>query len=128
MTNVISHLKVRAKALKADLVALTIAIRDPKTPRLAKALAVCVVAYALSPIDLIPDFIPVIGYLDDLILVPAGITLVLRMIPPEVMMRAREEAAAKPGQPTSIFGAIAIVCIWLVLAGWLGYRLYLWLR
>lgn len=112
----------------ADLMALNIAIRDPDTPMIARVLAACVLAYALSPIDLIPDFIPVIGYLDDLILIPLGIALVLRLIPPEVLQRAREEAASKPVRPTSTIGAAIIIAIWLIVALWLGYRIYSWLR
>ena len=92
----------------------------------AKALAVCVAAYALSPIDLIPDFIPVLGYLDDvLILSPLGIWLVVRMIPPDVMAEHRVTAAAATAQPTSARGAIVIVAIWpglTALACWYAYR------
>jgi len=85
--------KARAKALKTELHALVIASRDPRTPWTAKACVALVVAYALSPIDLIPDFIPVLGYLDDMILVPAGIALAIRLIPPQVMDEARKTAA-----------------------------------
>ncbi|RUU78974.1 DUF1232 domain-containing protein, partial [Mesorhizobium sp. M7A.F.Ca.CA.002.05.1.1] len=79
-----------ARTIKRDVHALYLAARDPRTPWYAKALAVCVASYALSPIDLIPDFIPVIGYLDDVILVPLGVLAVVRMIPPEVMAEHRK--------------------------------------
>ncbi|MER9642416.1 YkvA family protein [Mesorhizobium sp. M0239] len=112
-----------ARTIKRDVHALYLAARDPRTPWYAKALAVCVAGYALSPIDLIPDFIPVIGYLDDVILVP-GVLAVVRMIPPEVMAEHREAAALAADRPVSRSAAVIIVCIWaasIVLAGWLGY-------
>ena len=83
----------RARQLKRETYALYLAYRDPRVPWYAKVLAVCVVAYAFSPIDLIPDFIPVLGYLDDLVFVPLGISLALRLIPPEVMAECRACAA-----------------------------------
>ena len=84
--------KDRAKKLKTEIHALLIAYRDPRTPWIAKAWVLLVIAYALSPIDLIPDFIPVLGYLDDLILLPLGIALALRLIPADIMAEAREKA------------------------------------
>jgi uncharacterized membrane protein YkvA (DUF1232 family) len=90
--SVIKNLKERARILKRETLTLYFAARDPRTPWYAKVVAVGVVAYALSPIDLIPDFIPVVGYLDDLIIVPAGIALVLRMIPAHVLVDCRERA------------------------------------
>ena len=99
---------------------------DPRVPWYAKALAIAVAAYALSPIDLIPDFIPVIGYLDDLIIVPLGILLVVKLIPPEIMAEHRALAAAAQERPASRSAAIVIVLIWLTciaLAGWLSWRL-----
>ncbi|ESZ20598.1 membrane protein [Mesorhizobium sp. L2C084A000] len=113
-----------ARTIKRDVHALYLAARDPRTPWYAKALAVCVASYALSPIDLIPDFIPVIGYLDDVILVPLGVLAVVRMIPPEVMAEHREAAALAADRPVSRSAAVIIVCIWaasIVLAGWLEY-------
>ena len=111
-----SRLREWARALKRDVLALLSAARDPRTPWHAKALAAFVAAYALSPIDLIPDFIPVIGHLDDLIIVPAGIWLCLRLIPPEVMAEHRAAVAARPpGQrPVSYPAAAAIIAIWLI--------------
>ena len=95
-----------------------LAYRDPRVPWYARALAACVVGYAFSPIDLIPDFIPVLGYLDDLILVPLSIALVLKMIPPPVLAECRERAqlALESGKPTNWLAATVIVAIWLLLA------------
>ena len=92
-------LKTWAKALKRDVVALWIAARDPRVPWYAKVLAGAVAAYALSPIDLIPDFIPVLGYLDDVLIVPAGIWLVVRLIPPPLMAEFREKGSARCRAP-----------------------------
>jgi len=105
-----------ARALKQQTLVVYFAARDPRTPWLVRLLALFVAAYALSPIDLIPDFIPVLGYLDDLIIVPLGVTLVLRLIPPEVKQSAREKAAAAVDRPVSRAMAVAIVTIWLVMA------------
>ena len=109
----------RAGQLQQETYALFLAYRDPRVPWYAKLWAACVVAYALSPIDLIPDFIPVLGYLDDLILVPLGIALALRMIPPQVMAdcRARAQEALAENRPQSRIVAVVIVAIWLLLAG-----------
>ncbi len=93
--------------------ALWIAARDPRTPWQAKALAALVAGYALSPIDLIPDFIPVLGYLDDAILLPLGILLVVRMIPDDLMDDFRREAALRAERPTSRLGMAAIVGLWV---------------
>ena len=114
-----------ARAIKQDVHAVFLASRDPRVPCYAKAVAVGVAAYALSPIDLIPDFIPVLGYLDDLIVVPLGILLVVRLIPPEIMAEHRATAAAAEVRPRGMAGAVAIVAIWFFLtiaAGWLSYR------
>ena len=93
-------------------------MRDARTPWLAKALGVFVVAYALSPIDLIPDFIPVLGYLDDLVLVPLGLALAMRLVPPEVIADARERASTAMQRPASRRMAIAIVVVWLAVIAW----------
>ena len=119
-------LRAWARDLKRDGVALWIAARDPRVPWFAKALAAAVAAYALSPIDLIPDFIPVLGYLDDLLIVPAGIWLALRLIPSELMQEFRNEAAGRIERPTSNLAAIAIVLVWIAAAAgviWLFFRL-----
>lgn len=107
------RLKAWAKAIKRDVVALWLAARDRRVPWYAKALAAMVAAYALSPIDLIPDFIPVLGYLDDLIIVPLGISLTVRLIPPPVMDDLRTQAAARE-RPRSTAGLIAVVLVWIV--------------
>jgi uncharacterized membrane protein YkvA (DUF1232 family) len=117
--SVVETWKRRARALKTELHALYLAYRDPRVPWYARLLAAAVVAYAFSPIDLIPDPIPVLGYLDDLVLVPLGIALALRMIPPDVLAecRARAEAVMATGRPTNWVAAAVIVGIWLLLAG-----------
>lgn len=107
-----SH-KEWARNLKRDSYALYLASRDPRVPWYAKALAVAIAAYALSPIDLIPDFIPVIGYLDDLILLPLGIWLAISLVPPDVMAECRIRASAALQRPTSWAGMIAIILLWI---------------
>ncbi|MCL1467198.1 YkvA family protein [Argonema galeatum] len=109
--------KQKARQLKKETYAIYLACKDPRVPWYARFLAAGVVAYAFSPIDLIPDFIPVIGYLDDLILVPLGIWLVLKMIPPAVLAECREKAqeAMGEGKPTNWIAAGAIVLIWFLL-------------
>ena len=120
---VVSRVKGWARRLKRDVVALWFACKDSRTPRLAKAVAVFTVGYALSPIDLIPDFIPVLGFVDDAITLPGLIWLVLRMIPPEVMADCRAKAedwfASGKGKPVSRVGAAVIVTLWLALTAWL---------
>ena len=116
-----------ARNLKRDVLALWIAARDPRTPWAVRLVAMAVAAYALSPIDLIPDFIPILGYLDDLILVPVGVLAVRRMIPPEVLVdcRHRASSAVAAGPRTSWTAGAVIVALWLgagiALAAW-------WLR
>ncbi len=114
----LENLKARARQLKAEVFALYLAARHPGTPWYAKALIVAIVAYALSPIDLIPDFIPVLGLLDDLILLPLGIALALRLIPEAVIAECRARALANP--PKAAFagraGAIVVVLLWMVAA------------
>jgi uncharacterized membrane protein YkvA (DUF1232 family) len=119
------RLKNWAGTIKRDVHALYLASRDPRVPWHAKALAVVVAGYALSPIDLIPDFIPVLGYLDDVILVPLGILIVVRLIPPEIMAEHREIAAAAQERPVSRRAAVAIICIGvasIALCAWLVYH------
>jgi len=115
---VIETWKRRAGQLKTETYALFLAYRDHRTPWYARLFAACVVAYAFSPLDLIPDFIPVLGYLDDLILIPLGIALALRMIPPRVMADSRVKAQELLGQdrPRNWIAAAAIVAVWLALA------------
>lgn len=109
-------LRARARILKRETVALALAYRDPRTPWYARVCVAVIVAYALSPIDLIPDFIPVLGYLDDLILLPLGIALALRLIPTVVLDDCRARAEELAQRPTSRWGAVLVVTIWLVLA------------
>jgi uncharacterized membrane protein YkvA (DUF1232 family) len=117
----------RARRLKTELTALAIAYRDPRTPWYAKVVAASVVGYAFSPLDLIPDPIPVLGYLDDLVLLPLGIALAIRLIPPDVLAAARAAARDpdRPRAPANRLAAAAIVAIWLALAAislWLVTR------
>lgn len=112
----IAQLKQWANTIKRDVNALWLAARDPRTPWFAKLLALSVAAYALSPIDLIPDFIPVIGYLDDVVLVPLGIWLVIRLIPHELMEEFRAAAAVAERPPVSYIAASVFVLIWVASA------------
>ena len=113
----IERWKSKVKLLKAETYALYLAYRDPRVPWYSKAFIALVVGYAFSPIDLIPDFLPILGHLDDLILVPIGITIALKMIPNEVMEGCRIDAreALENGRPTNWAAAIVIVGIWLLL-------------
>ncbi len=120
----LSSLGKWAKELKQQTLVVYFAARDPRTSWPVRVLALLVAAYALSPIDLIPDFVPVLGYLDDLIVVPLGLILVLRLVPPEVMQSAREQASAAVERPVSRAMAVAIVAIWAVVVGVLG--LWVW--
>ncbi|TCL62533.1 YkvA family protein [Rhizobium sp. BK251] len=101
-----------ARKIRRDVHALWLAARDPRTPWYAKALALGIAGYALSPIDLIPDFIPVLGYLDDAILLPLAIILVVRLIPSEVMEEHRATAATAVGRPVSLVAAFFVAAIW----------------
>ena len=101
-----------ARTVKRDVVALWLAARDPRVPWHAKAMSGLVAAYALSPVDLIPDFVPVLGYLDDLVIVPIGILLTVKLIPAPLMVEFRAEAARRQGRPHSWIGLAVIVAIW----------------
>ncbi len=118
MKATIEKWRTKAKRLKSETYALYFAYRDPRTPWYAKVLAALMLGYAFSPIDLIPDFIPVLGHLDDLVLVPVGIALTLRIIPPEVLQEARAKSAEVMATdvPTSRATAIVVAIIWLMLA------------
>ena len=109
--------KRRVRQLKTEVFALYLAYRDPRTPWYAKVVVALVVGYALSPIDLIPDFVPVLGYLDDLLLLPLGILLALCLIPAEVMAACRVQAAEMHNRPDSRLGLALVVAIWLVMIG-----------
>ena len=121
----LKRLQKWAQRLKQDVVALWFCTRHPRTPFIAKALAAALVAYAFSPIDLIPDFIPVLGYLDDVLILPAGIWLVLKLVPPDVLAECRTLAVRwleeKQARPRSYLTAGLIVALWLVLL-WLAWR------
>ena len=122
----LNKLKQRARHLKAEIYALYLAYRDPRLPWYARVFVACVVGYALSPIDLIPDFVPVLGYLDDLIVLPLGLSIALRLIPAEVMAECRAQARERlaSGKPRNWLAAAVIVAIWLALAASVG--LWVW--
>lgn len=121
------RLKTWARALKRDVMTLWFALKHPDTPWYARALAAVITAYALSPIDLIPDFIPVLGYLDDLIIVPTGVWLLLRIVPENVLVDSRAESEKwfleQKGKPRSYVGLSIILILW-VLAAWAIYRMF----
>ena len=120
-------LRIRAKQIKSETFALYLAYKDPRTPLHAKFFAACVVAYAFSPIDIIPDFIPVLGYLDDVILVPLGIIIAIKMIPSDVMDECRERAREIHDKPIHKGAAAVIVMIWILsvaLCGWVTWRIF----
>jgi uncharacterized membrane protein YkvA (DUF1232 family) len=124
--SILHRLRKKARALKREVYALYLAVRDPHTPWYAKALGVAVVGYALSPLDLIPDFIPFLGLIDDLILVPAGIALAIRLIPAEVMKRSRARAwreLAGKRKMVSRTAAVVVVLIWLILLALIAWAI-----
>jgi uncharacterized membrane protein YkvA (DUF1232 family) len=117
----IAALKEWARRVERDVVAVYFAARDPATPLPVRVLAIAVAAYALSPLDLIPDFIPVVGYLDDVLIVPLGLLLVIRLLPPPVLAAARRRAEVALERPRSAAAAVAVAVIWVVGAGVLLY-------
>ena len=129
--NLFQKISSWAKALKLDVLALWFALKHPKMPFWAKVVCFVAVAYALSPIDLIPDFIPVLGYLDDLILVPALVWLALKLIPAEVMNQSREQAVewinSKQSKPKSYLGLFIVVAIWLICLAFALKQLGVWI-
>jgi uncharacterized membrane protein YkvA (DUF1232 family) len=122
--------KMHARQLKTEVYALYLAYKDPRTPWYARILSALVVAYAFSPIDLIPDPIPVLGYLDDLVLIPLGVYLALKLIPDEVMFESRERAKQimAEGKPVNKVAAVVIVCIWVGAAVIVGVMAYRWVQ
>jgi len=120
--------KQKSGQLKVKTYALYLAYKDPRTPFYAKVFVACIVGYALSPIDLIPDFIPVLGYLDDIILIPLGIALALKMIPDAVFQECEEKAKATLNQdrPKSRIAAVIIVTIWLLLTALFLLFIFKW--
>ncbi|SUD39860.1 membrane protein [Ectopseudomonas mendocina] len=127
MDEVLHRVQAWAKALKHQVMVLWFVCRHPRTPMPPKLVAVVVVAYALSPIDLIPDFIPLLGYLDDLVLLPLGVWLAIRLMPADVLFECRQQALererAQPPRPVSRLAGVVIILIWLALAAVLGYVL-----
>jgi uncharacterized membrane protein YkvA (DUF1232 family) len=124
----ISKAKTWARALRRDAHAIRLASRDPRVPWTVKLLAIAVAGYALSPIDLIPDFIPVLGYLDDLIIVPLGIWLVIALIPEDLMREYRAMASAAAQRPVSKSAAIIVVAFWISGAALLGWMAFVYWR
>jgi uncharacterized membrane protein YkvA (DUF1232 family) len=127
--SIIASLKARARQLQSEITALYLAARHPRTPWYAKALVVAIVAYALSPIDLIPDFIPVLGLLDDIVLLPLAIVVAVKLVPAEVMAECRARASESAGGAPGIgrFGALVIAALWIaaiVLVGMWAYRVF----
>ena len=120
----LSQIKGWARRLKRDSHAVYLAARDPRVPWHVKLLALAVAGYALSPIDLIPDFIPVVGYLDDLVIVPLGVWLVVSLIPAEIMSECRAKANAAVSRPISRGGMVAIILLWMAGAFVLGWTVY----
>lgn len=118
MAQLIANWKQRARELQTEVYAMYLAYKDPRVPWYARAFAACVVGYAFSPIDLIPDPIPVLGYLDDLLLIPLGVTLAIKMIPPSVLAECRDQAreVMKQGKPVNRAAAAVIIAIWILLA------------
>jgi uncharacterized membrane protein YkvA (DUF1232 family) len=114
----LAELKQRARHLRAETFALYLAARDPRTPWYAKLLVAGIVAYACSPIDLIPDFVPILGYLDDLILIPMVIALAIKLVPDAVLAECRAQAqeTIQHGKPVSRVAGAMIVVIWVALA------------
>jgi uncharacterized membrane protein YkvA (DUF1232 family) len=123
-SSLLARLKTRAQALRRDVHAVYLASRDPRVPWVASVLALAIAAYTLSPIDLIPDFIPVLGLLDDLIIVPLGIWLVVSLIPQHIMAEHRAIASAAAARPVSKTAAVAIVMLWISGAALLGWLVF----
>lgn len=117
-------LKSRARKLKSDIPAVFIALKKKETPITAKIFAGIAIGYVLSPIDLIPDFIPVIGYLDDLVLIPLGVALAIKMIPPDIMKECREQAEKNlsEGKPVNWAAGVVILLLWAIIIGFIIYK------
>jgi uncharacterized membrane protein YkvA (DUF1232 family) len=122
----IERLRAHARELKHETHALYLAARHPQTPWYAKLLVAAIVGYALSPIDLIPDFIPILGYLDDLVLLPLGIAWAIRLIPAQVMAECRDRARSTSVKPRSLVAATVIATVWLAVLAAVAYGGYAW--
>ena len=123
----IERLESWARRLKVEVYALYLTYRDPRVPWYARVFAAVVVGYAFSPIDLIPDVVPVLGYLDDLVVVPLGVALAIKMIPPPVLAECREKARNAKDRPVSKVAAVVVVVVWFTLAAltvWLVARVF----
>ena len=123
----VRRLESWARKLKVEVYALYLAYKDPRVSWYARVFAAVVVGYAFSPIDLIPDMIPVLGYLDDLILVPLGVALAIKMIPPQVLSECREKARETTDRPVNKVAAVVVVAVWIglvILALWLAARVF----
>ena len=130
-TGFLDFWKKQARTLKIQVMALYYAYRDRRTPWYARLFTGFIVAYAFSPIDLIPDFIPVLGYLDDLVIVPLGVLLALKMIPAQVMAecRAKAEQTVDEGKPQFRFMAVLIVAVWIITVAAVGYWVFkMWIK
>lgn len=121
---ILQKLKQIARQLKSNLIVLYLSYRDPRVKWYAKLFTFCVVAYAFSPIDLIPDFIPILGYVDDLIIVPLGIVLALKMIPQDVLEENREKAREIQKKPKNWFTAALFILVWIIFAIWIFQYVY----
>jgi len=122
----LEHLKRWAADLKENVIALYLAAKEPHTPRLAKWVIAITVAYALSPIDLIPDFIPVLGYLDDLLILPVGIWIAIRLIPDDIWLACKAKAAEETfSLAKNRRAAFVVVLLWVLLFVWLGYLIFI---
>jgi uncharacterized membrane protein YkvA (DUF1232 family) len=130
MSTFLDSWKARARQLKTEVYALYLAYKDARTPWYAKVFTAVVVGYAFSPIDLIPDPIPILGYLDDLVLIPLGAYLAVKMIPPQVMQESRAKAkeVIAQGKPVNKVAAVVIVLIWIGLAALAGVIVYRWVK
>lgn len=117
----VSEIREKAKGIKKEIGALYLAYKRPDVPRYAKLVSILVVGYALSPIDLIPDFIPILGYLDDLILVPLGIALAIKLIPKDIMNECRQQAENifSKGKPQNWVAGGIIICIWIIIISYI---------
>jgi len=122
-----SWLEAAARDIRVNLPALVLAIRDRRTPMAAKVIAAITTAYAFSPIDLVPDFIPVLGLVDDLIIVPMGIFLAIRLIPKPLMDEFRTAASTSEGQPVSWIGGLFIVLLWIAIIVGTGWYVMRWI-
>jgi len=124
----LGKLQDAARRIRHDALTVYFAARDPRTPLVVRLLALAIAAYALSPIDLIPDFIPVLGYLDDVVLLPLGIFLVIRFTPANVIADSRARARQASARPTSTIAAVAIVAVWVLCAAGFSYWLFVQAR